>query len=84
MFGQALKLIPDGKGEVVVYEKGSEVGGLWTDPASPIYPDLKTNLPTDLMKFSDLDYPDTVNVKVSAGRLRLAVVSAEVGTTGIF
>lgn len=47
--------------EVVVFEAGSEVGGVWvytdeTDVHSSLYASLTTNLPRDLMAFSDYTF----------------------------
>ena len=49
--------------EVVIYQRLSNAGEVWnyTDPedefATPVYGDLKTNVPRTLMEFSDFPWP---------------------------
>ena len=46
--------------EVIVFEQGSTLGGLWQENINstdtPLYPSLKTNLPIQLMGFFDFPF----------------------------
>ena len=49
------------RGEVslTVVEKSDQIGGIWNGkPQSPVYRDLHTNLPKELMAFPDLDFEE--------------------------
>ena len=47
-------------GRVTVFEKTDKIGGIWNgDEDSPIYRDLHTNLPKELMAFPDFPFHDT-------------------------
>ena len=44
---------------LTVVEKSDQIGGIWNGkPQSPVYRDLHTNLPKELMAFPDLDFEE--------------------------
>jgi len=44
---------------ITIFESTAYVGGIWCNPASPIYAGLRTNLPYQLMQLEGLEYdPD--------------------------
>ena len=47
----ALQLYPgEEEVEIVLFEKAGQVGGLWNNRPSPIYPHLHTNSPAPIME----------------------------------
>ena len=61
----------------VVFESGSEVGGIWAPDATNdvVYPDLVTNIPTVCMQSFDLDFPKELPSYIRAGDLGRYVVA---------
>ena len=44
---------------LTVVEKSHQIGGIWNgESQSPVYRDLHTNLPKELMAFPDLDFEE--------------------------
>ena len=44
---------------LTVVERSEQIGGIWSgSPQSPVYRDLHTNLPKELMAFPDLDFEE--------------------------
>lgn len=60
----------------VVFEAGSEVGGIWApEPTNPVvYPGLVTNIPTACMQSFDLDFQEALPSYVTAADLGRYVV----------
>src|SRR5213593_1581679 len=54
--------------DVVVFEKGPTLGGVWA--ASRTYPGLRTNNPRDTYAFSDHPFPRTAGDFPSAAEMR--------------
>ena len=47
--------------ELIIIERSSAIGGIWGREAQqgPVYRDLHTNLPKELMAFPDFPFPDS-------------------------
>lgn len=44
---------------LTIVEKSDKIGGIWNGkPESPVYRDLRTNLPKELMAFPDLEFDE--------------------------
>lgn len=54
--------------DVTVFEKDSEIGGVWS--SSRAYPGLRTNNPAPTYAFSDLDHPETTDEFPTAAQVR--------------
>lgn len=48
---------PDG--QLTVIERSNAVGGIWNGQDSPVYRDLHTNLPKEVMAFPDFQFDDS-------------------------
>jgi len=50
----------DSDSELIIIEKSDKIGGIWNgDVESPVYEDLHTNLPKELMAFPDFPFPES-------------------------
>ena len=50
----------DSNSELIIIEKSDKIGGIWNgDVESPVYEDLHTNLPKELMAFPDFPFPES-------------------------
>ena len=55
----ALPLLASGDASLTIVEKSDKIGGIWNrNSESPVYRDLHTNLPKELMAFPDLDFQE--------------------------
>src|SRR4029434_4878493 len=64
----AAKVLKQDGFEIMVFEKESELGGVWA--ASRTYPGLRANNSRDSYAFSDFPYPDTADEFPTAEQIR--------------
>ena len=55
---------------LTIVEKSHQIGGIWNgESQSPVYRDLRTNLPKELMAFPDLDFEEETESFVHHSRV---------------
>ena len=62
-------MVPDKGREIVLYERYDDIGGIWSNPNTPVYEDIRTNLPKELMMYPDFRF----SKDVKASRVAAAI-----------